>query len=106
MLELLTDKKTARFKGGGGFNMDVVQPSNVANWVLNNLIADRRLRPTRVQAQDISEQLHLAASLAPSLPYFLFLYLHSLPHLEGGWGEHKGAEAPLAHFNCDSVSSL
>lgn len=83
---------------------DVVQPSNVANWVLNNLIADQRLRPTRVQAQDISEQLHLAASLAPSLPYFLSLYLHSLPHLTGGG--HKGPEAPLAHFNCDNVVPL
>lgn len=108
MLELFTDKKTARFKGGGGGNSnmseeDVVQPSNVVNWVLNNLIADRRLRPTRVQAQDISEQLHLAASLAPSLPYFLSLYLHSLPHLGGGGDDDKGAES-LWHISIATVS--
>lgn len=63
---------------------DTVLPASVANWVLNNLIADRRLRPTRAQAQDISEQLHLAVILTPSLPYFLSPYIFIPPHTLGG----------------------
>lgn len=79
---------------------DTVLPASVANWVLNNLIAGRRFRPTRVEAQDLSEQLHLAVILTPSLPYFLSLYLHSLPHLRR---EHKGAKS-LRRISIATVS--
>lgn len=79
---------------------DTVLPASVTNWVLNNLIAERRFRPTRAQAPDLSEQLHLAVILTPSLPYFLSPYLHSLPHLRR---EHKGAKS-LQRISIATVS--
>lgn len=68
----------------------MVLPYSMANRILDNLIGEQRLRPTHVQAQDISERLHLAVSLTPSLPYFPSIHLHSLAHL---WGKLKGAES-------------
>lgn len=69
---------------------DMVLLSSVANRIPDNLIEDQRLRPTHVQAQDISECLHLTIILSPSLPYFPSAHLHFLPHHRG---THKGAES-------------
>lgn len=59
-----------KIKHSNTITEDMVLPSSVANRILDNLFEDRRLRPTHVQAEDISERLHLGVILTPSLPYF------------------------------------
>lgn len=75
----------------------------MANRILDNLIGDQRLRPTHVQAQDLSERLHLTVILTPSSA-LLSLRTSSFSRTPSGEAQSSRI-LPLGRISVDGFSS-